>query len=69
MTDFEMARWLGIETEPNWRSLISRLSLPRRLAFERMARLEQEVTDWLEGRGTKPNGVLIDFPRRPFADG
>lgn len=64
MTDFEMAEWLGISSEPNWRVIIERISLPRRLAFERMAKVEREVNDWLEGHGPKPKGVLLDFPRR-----
>lgn len=67
MTDGEMAKWLGMETLPNWQAIIAGLAPNRRAAFERMARLETEVTDWLEGRGPKPTGVLLDFPRRPFS--
>lgn len=66
MTDSELAIWLGIGAEPNWQVLVEGIPLPRRLAFERMAKLEREVTEWLEGRAPKPKGVLLDFPRRPF---
>lgn len=69
MTDAQLAAWLGIGDRSDWQAAISGLSVPRRVAYERLAAIECEVNDWLAGRGPKPIGVLLDFPRRPFTDG
>ncbi len=61
-----MAKYLGIENEPNWQALVDHLGT-KRATYERMAELETEIELWQDGLGPKPKGVLIDTARTPAA--
>jgi hypothetical protein len=64
MTDHELALYLGIIDEPNWREAIARLPAQRRATYEHMARVEHQLQLWQAGLGPRPTGVLIDEDRR-----
>lgn len=56
--DLNLARWLGISPE-----FVRTLPAEKRAAFERMRRVEIEISAWRTGAGPRPRGVLMDFPR------
>ena len=67
MSDEEMATFLGLPVdEPKRMAVVRALSPAKRAIYERMARLEMELSLWQDGFGPKPSGVLIDFPRKAF---
>lgn len=65
MTDEQLAKYLGIESDPKAIEVIANLSSSKRAVYERMAELETEIELWQRGLGPKPKGVLIDAARTP----
>lgn len=60
MTDDELADFLNIKNESNWRVYVSRISPQRRATFEKM----KQVEAWDRGEGPLPNDVLVDLARQ-----
>lgn len=65
MTDQQLARYLGIDVEPNWQALVDHFTPLQRKTYERMAEVETEINLWQAGLGPRPRGVLIDYARTP----
>ena len=61
MDDADLARYLGIEAHPQCADIIARLPVSRRASYERMAKLEIEINEWLAGNGPYPDHVHIDW--------
>lgn len=60
MTDEQLAEFLGIYSDERWPRVIANLTPQLRELYERMARLEIELTLWQQGKGPRPKNVLID---------
>jgi len=65
MTDEQLLEFLGVakETPENRAKLLRSITPEKRALYERMAKLETELTIWQMGLGPKPTGVLIDSVR------
>lgn len=64
MNDEELADYLNLDkTNADTMAIIQAMPAGQRKVLERMATLEDEVQAWVEGRGPKPKGVLIDLQR------
>ena len=68
MTDTELVEYLNLTPEQALR-IIPNITPERRATYDRMKRVEQEANAWAAGKGPKPQGVLLDGPRRaPLPD-
>lgn len=63
MTDLELAAYLNL-TPDEAEIVLPKIKPEQRATFERMARLEQEIADYILGIGERPKGVLLDFDRK-----
>ena len=63
MTDEELAKGLGLYSDPRWPQAIAKLTPEKRAAYERMLDFVTEVQVWEAGAGPLPSGILIDTDR------
>ncbi len=59
MTDFELAKFLGIDDDERWPKAIAKLDPKKRAGYERMAQVTVELQLWEVGLGPKPSGVIV----------
>ncbi|HEU4635423.1 MAG TPA: hypothetical protein VFS41_04550 [Edaphobacter sp.] len=63
MTDDEMYKVLGIESDPNRAKILAAIPLEKRATYVRLADLAVEINLWQEGLGPKPTDAIICGPR------
>lgn len=63
MTDEELAKGLGLYSDPRWPQAIAKLTPEKRAHYERMLGIATELQVWEAGAGPLPAGILIDTDR------
>jgi hypothetical protein len=63
MNDEELAKGLGLYSDPRWPQAIAKLTPKKRVHYERMLNVTTELQVWEAGAGPLPAGILIDTDR------
>lgn len=63
MTDEELAKGLGLYSDPRWPQAIAKLTPEKRAHYEWLLGVTSEVQLWEAGLGPLPSGILIDTDR------
>lgn len=63
MSDEELALFLGIHGDDDWRDRITEMSPKLRVIYEKMNETHKALALYTAGKGPKPKGIFIDGPR------